>query len=175
MSDENTQPVVVTVPQRGERGRYLPGSTGNPGGRGRPIENWRGWLRRNTEEGTEIHKILLSLARGEARVIKRPDGAELTLVPTPEVSARCAIHLDEMLHGKAVTQNEQQAAEREASALQAVRALSYEELARRASQALARGTAESDAELISSGSEALEIYNAPPQRVPGATLPLEDD
>ncbi len=114
--------------ERDSRGRLLPGSTLNAGGRGRPIENWRGFLRKNTRNGAEIHEILLDLARGKPRVIKMLDGRETVVIPTAEVSARVAIHLDEMMHGKAVTQNEQQRAEREASALEAVRALSDAEL-----------------------------------------------
>lgn len=89
------------------------------------------------------------------------------MVPTAEVSARCAIHLDEMLHGKAVTQNEQQRAEREASAMEAVRALPFEELARRAAQALARVN-ESEGELVTLADGLWECEG-------GETLPLEDD
>ncbi len=116
----------------------------NPGGRPR---SWRHYLRDQTRNGAEVHDILLALARGEARKVTLLDGREQIIVPTAEVQARVAIHLDEMLHGKAVTQNEQQRAEREAGALAAVQALSYEELAQRAAQALQRGTAESDAVL----------------------------
>ncbi len=55
-----------------------------------------------------------------------------------DVRARVAIHLDEQLHGKAVSQNEQQRAEREAGALAAVQALSDTALAERAAIALGR-------------------------------------
>ncbi len=108
----------------------------NPGGR--PRENWRGWLRRETQNGAEIHKILLDLARGNPRIVKLLDGRESVIIPTPEVQARVAIHLDEMMHGKAVTQNEQQKAEREAGALAAVQALSDTALEERVRLALAR-------------------------------------
>ncbi len=165
MSEEKP---VTTVP-RDARGRLLGGSALGRGGRGRPIENWRGWLRRNTAEGTEIHEILLELARGNPKVIKLLDGREQVIVPTPEVRARCAIHLDEMLHGKAVTQNEQQRAEREASAMEAVRALTDHELARRAAQALSRGTDESDADVVS---VAEQVYEA--RGSDGMTFPLEE-
>ncbi len=169
---------MAAKPPRAADGKLLPGARLNPFGYnqdvGRPIENWRSWLRRETNNGAEIHQILLSLARGEPRTVTRKDGATTTIIPTAEVSARVAIHLDEMLHGKAVTQNEQQAAEREASALQAVRALSYEELARRAAQALQRGIAEEDAQLVlPSGSPGTldRLWNCEG----GLTLPLEDD
>lgn len=140
----------------------------NPGGR---PKNWRTWLRDRTQNGAEIHDILLSLARGEARMVKLLDGREQVIVPTSEVQARVAIHLDEMLHGKAVTQNEQQRAEREASALAAVQALSDDELARRARAALQRGTFTEDAQLVTITFHDLiwEAYS-----VPGDTLPLED-
>lgn len=166
MSEQKPGPTAI----RDARGRLLGGSALNKGGRGRPIENWRGWLRRNTEEGTEIHKILLDLARGVPRAVKLLDGRETVIVPTAEVSARVAIHLDEMLHGKAVTQNEQQRAEREASAMEAVRALSDSELARRAAQALSRGTDESDAEIVSCADELWEAHGSN-----GLTFPLEED
>jgi hypothetical protein len=108
----------------------------NPGGR--PITNWRGWLRKNTKNGAEIHEILLEIARGQPKTVTLLDGKQATIVPTAEVRARVAIHLDEMLHGKAVTQNEQQRAEREASALQAVQALSDQALEERVKAALLR-------------------------------------
>ncbi len=95
-------------------------------------------MRKNTKNGAEIHEILLEIARGQARTVTLLDGKQQVIVPTPEVRARVAIHLDEMLHGKAVTQNEQQRAEREASALQAVQALSDEALQERARRVLAR-------------------------------------
>lgn len=163
-------------PPRDALGRLLPGAINNPfGGRiggkhavGRHVENWRAWLRRETDNGAEIHRILLALARGEPRTVTRKDGAETTIIPTADTSARCAIHLDEMVHGKAVTQNEQQRAEYEASAMEAVRALSYDELARRASQVLSRSFAE--AELIS-GTDSLWDCEG----TNGLTLPLEED
>ncbi len=100
--------------------------------------NWRDWLRKNTSNGAEIHQILLSLARGQPKRVKLLDGKTTVIVPTAEVRARVAIHLDEMLHGKAVTQNEQTRAEREAGALRAVQALSDAVLADRAAAALLR-------------------------------------
>ncbi len=113
-----------------------------PGGfgtwRGRGITNWRDWMRKHTKNGAEIHEILLEIARGVPKVVTLLDGKQTTIVPTADVRARVAIHLDEMLHGKAVTQNEQQRAEREASALQAVQAMSDEVLADRARAVLLR-------------------------------------
>lgn len=137
-------------------------------GGGRPIQNWRAWMRRNTRNGAEIHEILLEIARGNAKTVTLLDGKQAVVVPTPEVRARVAIHLDEMLHGKAVTQNEQQRAEREAGALAAVQALSDEVLAERASAALLRahnglavtsGEPLEDAEIVDSVS-VLEIWHA---------------
>ncbi len=113
---------------RDKLGRILPGNTLNAGGRGRPIENWRVYLRKNTRNGAEIHEIILDLARGKPRKVTLNDGRETLITPTAADSLRAAIHLDEMMHGKAVTQNEQQRAEREASALEAVRALSDSDL-----------------------------------------------
>ncbi len=96
---------------------------------------------------------------------------ETVIIPTAEVRARCAIHLDEMLHGKAVSQNEQQRAEREASAMEAVKALTDDELARRARLALQRGIAESDAVLVNPAVD--QLWEA--HSDPGITLPLEED
>ncbi len=169
---------------RDSRGLFAAGNGISIGGRGRPIENWRGWLRRNTKEGTEIHEILLELARGEPKVITLRDGREEIIVPTAEVRARCAIHLDEMLHGKAVTQNEQQRAEREAGALAAVQALTYEELERRARLALSRGIAEEDATLVTEpepekvGAEVdkpYPLWDALKTKRAGDTLPIHQD
>lgn len=108
----------------------------NPGGR--PVENWRAFLRKQTRNGAEIHEILLSLARGKPTEVKLKDGRETLIIPDANVIAKCAIHLDEMLHGKAVSQNEQQRAEREASAMEAVRALSDADLEARVLAALER-------------------------------------
>ena len=108
--------------------------------RGRPVTNWREWMRRNTKNGAEVHEILLEIARGNPKTVTLLDGKQTVIVPTAEVRARVAIHLDEMLHGKAVTQNEQQRAEREASALQAVQALSDSALEERARAALLRSS-----------------------------------
>lgn len=117
----------------------------------RKNQNWRSLLRDETQNGHEIHSILLDIARGNARTVKLLDGKEAVIVPTPEVQVRAAIHLDEMLHGKAVTQTEQMKAEREAGALAAVQALDDETLARRAAEALARrsGKPIEDAQLVS--------------------------
>ncbi len=132
---------------------------------GRPRENWRRWLRKETQDGQEIHLILLALARGQPRTVTLLDGREHIIVPTAEVSARCAIHLDEMLNGKAVTQNEQQKAEREASHMAAVAAMSDEELERKYLEAraekdrmLVRGEPLEDAQLVSS--EWVEVFDA---------------
>ncbi len=121
------------------------------------IINWREWMRKNTRNGAEIHEILLALARGTPKRVKLLDGKTTVIVPTAEVRARVAIHLDEMLHGKAIGQNLQQRAEREAGALAAVQALSDEALADRARAALLRASqpeenalppGESEAELV---------------------------
>lgn len=117
----------------------------------RKNQNWRALLRDETKNGHEIHAILLSIARGHARTVTLLDGKQAVIVPTPEVQVRAAIHLDEMLHGKAVTQTEQMKAEREAGALAAVQALDDETLAKRAAEALARrsGKPIEDAQLVS--------------------------
>ena len=136
---------------------------------GRAVTNWRAWMRKNTRNGAEIHEILLEIARGNARTVTLLDGKQAVVVPTPEVRARVAIHLDEMLHGKAVTQNEQQRAEREAGALAAVQALSDEVLAVRAQAALQRiggasavtlAEGESEAELVPDEVRAVDVWEA---------------
>ncbi len=115
---------------RNAKGNSLVKGTKSLNPTGRPRENWRAWLRNETKNGQEIHTILLGLARGEPRTVTLLDGREHVIVPTAEVQARVTIHLDEMLHGKAVTQNEQMKAEREASHMEAVKAMSDEELER---------------------------------------------
>ncbi len=134
-----------------------------PGGfgtwRGRGITNWRDWMRKNTANGTEIHEILLELARGVPKEVTLKDGKKATIVPTAEVRARVAIHLDEMMHGKAVTQNEQQRAEREAGAMAAIQALSDEALVDRARAVFLRisGGIPEDAQLVADTSEVSEV------------------
>ncbi len=131
---------------------------------GRPKENWRAWLRKETKNGQEIHLILLALARGEPRTVTLLDGRQQVIVPTAEVIARVAIHLDEMLNGKAVTQNEQQKAEREASHMAAVAAMSDEDLERNYLEARKRKELERgsivDAELVNS--EWVGVFEALP-------------
>ncbi len=142
---------------RNARGALIKG-TGHLPGAGRKIENWRHWLRTKTNNGSELHEILLELARGKPKTVELLDGRQTVIIPTAETMARCAIHLDEMLHGKAVTQNEQQRAEREAGAMAAVQALSDEVLADRVSKALAaRGVI--DAEYFEAVPMALQIWD----------------
>ncbi len=146
--------------KRDALGRVVAGTGAlNPGGRPKST-NWRKWLRDATNNGSEIHEILLEIARGNPKIVKMSDGKLGIIVPTAADRARVAIHLDEQLHGKAVTQNEQQRAEREASALQAVQALSDAELEERARRALLARQAgilegplgpETEAELLPAG------------------------
>jgi hypothetical protein len=135
--------------------------------RGRGITNWRDWMRKHTKNGAEIHEILLEIARGKPKVVTLLDGKQTTIVPTADVRARVAIHLDEMLHGKAVTQNEQQRAEREAGALAAVQAMSDEALADRARAVLLRNPGG----ILEEG----EIIEPLARRIQAADVSLLDD
>lgn len=150
---------------RNGKGNSLAPGTKSLNPSGRPRENWRGWLRQQTQNGQEIHLILLALARGQPRTVTLLDGRTEIIVPTDEVRARCAVHLDEMLNGKAVTQNEQQKAEREASHMAAVHAMSDEELERqylesRKRKELERGVEIEDAVLLPAGSPWEAVFHA---------------
>ncbi len=145
---------------RDKLGRLLPG-TGPTLNAGRKPENWRAWLRKETNNGAEIHQILLDLARGKPKTVELLDGRQTVIIPTAEVMARCAIHVDEMIHGKAVTQNEQQRAEREAGAMAAVQALSDDVLAERVQKALqARSQAILEAEYTEPLTSGFELWQA---------------
>lgn len=136
--DEKANPPEVKEVRRDAlTKRVVHGSAAlNP--KGRPVENWRQYLRAHTNNGDLVWQILLQLAEGKPRTLEMKDGRQATVIPTPEVQVRAAIHLSEMLFGKAVTQNEQMKAEREASDMEAVRALSQEQLEARARAALNR-------------------------------------
>lgn len=152
--DDNSKPLVLRDPVSH---RIKQGSAAlNP--KGRPVENWRQYLRAHTNNGEMVWQILLQLAEGKERTVQMKDGREATIIPTPEVQVRAAIHLSEMLFGKAVTQNEQMKAEREASDMEAVRALSQEQLEERARAALTRAkvAVEEDAVLLEEGVDAAQ-------------------
>jgi hypothetical protein len=103
--------------------------------------NWRSYVRRLVgSKGEKVIETLVDLMEGRPWVPVTLDGRMMEpLVPTAEIRLRAAIHLSEMMHGKAVSQTEQVEAEDEATELESIRALSDEELERRARTALQRG------------------------------------
>ena len=92
--------------------------------------NWRDSLRRQVGPHAEVlHEILLTLAKGNAWMAELPDGrCSVPVLPSSDVRLRAAIYLHEALLGKAVAQTEIQKAEHEAREIEAIRALSDDEL-----------------------------------------------
>lgn len=100
-------------------------------------KNWREDLRQQTKNGAELHRIMLSLARGEAWQASLPDGKiSAPMIPSGDVRLRAAMFLEEQLFGKAVAQTEVTRAEQEAKELEAIRALTDDELAAEAERIL---------------------------------------
>lgn len=85
-------------------------------------ETWRKALGKLTNNGGDVHLVLINLMHGNAYRPQVVDAAgnptgqvgEL-IVPTPEVRRAAAMNLHEMLHGKSVAETEVRAAEAEAS------------------------------------------------------------
>jgi hypothetical protein len=100
-------------------------------------KNWREDLRQQTKNGAELHRILLSLARGEAWQATLPGGmVSAPILPSADVRLRAAMFLEEQLFGKAVAQTEVTRAEQEAKELESIRALTDDELAAEATRIL---------------------------------------
>jgi hypothetical protein len=100
-------------------------------------ETWRKALAKLTNNGADMHVVLVNLALGNAyrpQVIGpdgNPTGQVMELiVPTPEVRRASAHNVHEMLHGKAVAETELVAAEAEASKMRQLESMSDLELER---------------------------------------------
>jgi hypothetical protein len=85
-------------------------------------DTWRKALGKLTNNGADIHLVLINLMHGNAyrpQVLDEkgnPTGQVMELVvPTPEVRRAASMNLHEMLHGKAVPETEVRIAEAEAS------------------------------------------------------------
>lgn len=109
--------------------------------------SWRTALRKKVGNHAErIWEILLDIAEGRAIQTELPDGRiGPPIIPTAADRTRAAIEMAHMLCGRPVDQTQITAADREASDMEAVRALSDEELQARAKDALTRGLAALDA------------------------------
>lgn len=112
--------------------------------------NWRAYLRRLVgDRNQEMFQVLVDLARGVPRVPRTSDGLLMApIVPTAEIQFQAAKFLTEMGLGKPVNQLEQVSAEQEASELEAVAALSDEELKRRVFELYGGKEAPEDAVLL---------------------------
>lgn len=76
------------------------------------IRSWRNTLRKLTNDGEDLHRILFDLASGTPTTYKLPDGRESEpVIPSPEVRRAAAVDLLHMLHGKPVAQTEVDRAE----------------------------------------------------------------
>lgn len=92
-------------------------------------QTWRAVLRAMTNDGADLLARLYDIAMGKPFVVKLADGRELEpTVPTLETQRMAAMDLVTMLHGRAVPQTEVVKAEE--SALEAIRSMSDEDLAK---------------------------------------------
>ena len=94
-----------------------------------PRQSWRAQIRAVTNNGTDLLMRVYDIAMGKPITVTLPDGRELEpMVASPEVQARYALHLHELLNGKAVSQTEVLEAEKAMSAVEDVRNMSLEQL-----------------------------------------------
>lgn len=94
------------------------------------VKTWRGALRAELGTyGENLWPMMVSLAQGLPWQVTLPDGRlSAPIMPTPDVMLRAQMFLAEFQFGKAVPQTEIQKAEQEATDMEAIRAMSTEQL-----------------------------------------------
>lgn len=106
-------------------------------GRAKLPKSWRAQLREITNNGKELAEIMLSLAKGDAWQVRLPDGrVSAPVLPSSDVRLRAAVFLHETLFGRAVAQTEIVKAEQESREMDAIRALSDDQLEQEAARIL---------------------------------------
>lgn len=107
-------------------------------------QTWRSVLRAMTNDGADLLAKMYDIAMGKPFVVELTNGLQTEPeVPTLETQRMAAMDLMTLLHGRAVPQTE--VAKAEESALEAIRAMSDEDLAR-ASRAILEAGEEAQVE-----------------------------
>ena len=91
-------------------------------------KTWRKALKELTNDGADIHVVLMNLAKG-VPIVHRFGGMESEpIIPSPEVMRAAAMDLHRIMHGKEVAETEVIKAEEEAAKAQQLAAYSTQEL-----------------------------------------------
>jgi hypothetical protein len=91
-------------------------------------KTWRKALKELTNDGADIHVVLVNLSKG-VPIVHRFGGLESEpIIPSPEVMRAAAMDLHRIMHGKEVAETEVIKAEEEAAKAQQLAAYSTQEL-----------------------------------------------